>query len=96
MKWISEILEAEAIDEHAPAAVVKAMDEIAEIKQFANDMAVITNNGPRVGGTGDGKIIGYLPLEIGPILWKYEPEIFLSKKKMHQFLDKNPHFKLKA
>jgi hypothetical protein len=95
MKWISEILQPEALDEHAPEAVTKAMDEIAEIKQFANDMAVISSHGRRVGGTGDAKIIGYLPLELGPILWAYEPEIFLSKKNMHKFLDANPHFKLK-
>lgn len=93
MQWLSDIVTPIKLREYAPATNA-ALDEADETRRFIEDMAVITNHGRRVGGIGDGKIIGLIPMGLAPTIWKFEPEVFLDTKSCLKFLDKNPAFKV--
>lgn len=89
---LSELLTDTTLRDETP--IGRETEEIQEMKAFIEDMAVIKSYGRVKGGAGDGKIIGLIPLTLGPLIWHTDPEAFLSKKGAHEFLDENPQFKV--
>ena len=90
LKWLTERLD-DPNNWNTPA-LQPAMEEITSTRAYIEDMAVITRFGRRLGGAGDAKVIGEIPMGLYQWLAKYQPDVLMDKKAAHEFLRQNRQF----
>lgn len=87
------VLDMEEIRKAVPE-VDEKMKAIAELRQFADDNAIITNNGRIAGGAGGMKIMARVPAEVVMYAEAHHGDIWtgMTEKEFSRWLKDNPWF----